>query len=559
MQNYNRGTQEAPHHTEGLFYMMRYLRLYLNHGVFISTFSFARGLEHNLNNSLIRVGMALLLAAGLFTGCATAPIDFPRSYSEAITDTRDTTLGQAAEAWQKQHPGVSGFYPLFNGTDALGARLALIDVAESSIDAQYFLMKHDMAGTVFVGKLLEAADRGVRVRLLLDDVFTTIDDDSFLLLTQHPNIEMRLFNPVGRGGISFWLNYLGDFDRANRRMHNKSFTVDNQVSIVGGRNIAEEYFALKAGEEFRDADMLCLGPIAREIAVTFDLFWNHELSVPVEAFDTGKNKLDLATVRSEVSEQRLSQVEATYKRALESNLIQDFANERIALFPAQAEVITDDPEKLLNNISPDHQKLITRMAEIIMNANSEVIVVTPYLIPGDTGMNFWKEVVDNDVSVIMLTNSLASNNHIPVHAAYARYRHRLIDTGVQLYEVRVDATDPSKGDGEAFESVTLHTKAIMIDRKLLFIGSLNLDPRSIDINTEMGVLINSSEMSERIAIPFMEYLPTTTYRVTEAEDGSLRWTSIIDDVKVVEKSEPQASTWRRFKAFLSRVLPESQL
>jgi putative cardiolipin synthase len=513
-----------------------------------------------LNNTLTRIGITLLITAGLLTGCATAPIDYPRSYSEAIIDTRDTPLGQAAEDWQKQHPGTSGFYPLIKGTDALGARLALIDDAEVSIDAQYFLMKHDMAGTVFVGKLLEAADRGVRVRLLLDDVFTTVGDDSFLLLTQHPNIEMRLFNPVGRGGASYWLNYLGDFDRANRRMHNKSFTVDNHASIVGGRNIAEEYFALKSGEEFRDFDMLCLGPAAGEIAKTFDRFWNHELSVPVEAFDSGKNTLDLATVRAEVSEERLNQAEAIYKRAVESTLIQDLINDRVALFPAKYEVITDDPEKLLNKISPDQQILITRMGEVVMNAQDEVIVVTPYLIPGKSGLEFWEEVIDNDVRVIMVTNSLASNNHIPVHAGYARYRHRLIDMGVQLHEMRVDATSaPEDSDDEGFESVTLHTKAIMIDRKLLFFGSLNLDPRSIDINTEMGVLIKSADMSEQLAKPFMENLPKNTYRVIEAEDGSLRWIGVIDSVEVVEKGEPQSSNWRRFKAFLSRILPESQL
>jgi len=512
-----------------------------------------------LNKSLIRVCITLLLTAGLFTGCATAPIDYPRTPSEAITDTRDTTLGKAAADWQKKHPGTSGFYPLLNGTDALGARLALIDAAESSIDAQYFLMKHDMAGTVFVGKLLEAADRGVRVRLLLDDVFTTVDDDIFLLLNQHPNIEMRLFNPVGRGGASFWLNYLADFDRANRRMHNKSFTIDNQVSIVGGRNIAEEYFELKDSEEFRDADMLCFGPVASDIAKTFDRFWNHELSLPVEAFDTGNKDLDLAKVRAEVSEDRVNQAETIYKRAIETDLLQDIANGRIALFPARYEVITDDPDKLLSKVSQDHKILVTRMARVILNAQDEVIVVTPYLIPGDSGLEFWQEVVDNDVRVIMLTNSLASNNHIPVHAAYARYRHRLIDIGVELREMRVDATTTKDTDTEAFETATLHTKAIMVDRKLLFIGSLNLDPRSIDINTEMGVLIKSADMSQQIAEPFFETLQERSYRVIEAEDGSLRWIGIIDGVEVIEKGEPQAGAWTRFKAFLSRILPESQL
>ncbi len=500
-----------------------------------------------------------MILHALISGCASGPINYPRNYSEVITDTRDTTLGRAVTEWHKEHPDISGFYPLISGNDALGARLALIDMAESSIDAQYFLMKKDMAGLVFVAKLLEAADRGVRVRFLLDDIFTSVDDEAFLTMNQHPNIKMRLFNPVGRGGSSL-LNFLGDFDRANRRMHNKSLTIDNQISIVGGRNIAEEYYELKKDGKFKDLDILGVGPVAGDIAKTFDRFWNHELSVPVEAFDSGKKDRNLAGVRSEISEELRQEAESVYVRAIDSELIQSLFNDRVPLFPARAEVITDDPEKLLNKVSRDHQLLITRMSEVIANADEEVIVVTPYLIPGKDGIEFWDYVTDKDVRVIMLTNSLASNNHIPVHGAYASYRHRLIRSGVELYEMRVDATEvPGARDDETYDSVTLHTKAIMIDRRYLFVGSLNLDPRSIDINTEMGVLIDSPEMSEQIVKPFLNSLPQQSYRVVEDKNGSLRWYGIIDGKEVVETSEPQASTWRRFKAFISRILPESQL
>jgi putative cardiolipin synthase len=507
----------------------------------------------------IKIILLIMLLPALTTGCATGPINYPRRYSEAITDTRDTELGRAVTQWHSEHPDDSGFYPLISGKDAFGARLALIDMAERSIDVQYFLMKNDMAGLVFVDKLLEAADRGVRVRLLLDDVFTKVEDEAFLLINQHPNIEIRLFNPVGRGG-SYWLNFLADFDRANRRMHNKSFTVDNQVSIIGGRNIAEEYFELKKGGEFRDLDILGLGPVAAEIAITFDRFWNHELSVPVEAFDSGKKKQDLEAVREAFSEELREESDSIYVQAVESELIQDLFNDRIPLYPATAEVITDDPEKLLNKVSQDHQVLVTRMAEVVANANAEVIIVTPYLIPGKEGIEFWNRVTDKNVRVIVLTNSLASTNHIPVHGAYARYRHRLIQAGVELHELRVDASELSKGDDEkAFESVTLHTKAIMVDRRYLFIGSLNLDPRSIDINTEMGVLVDSADMSARIAAPFMERLPSKSYTVVEDENGRLRWHGLIDGKQVIEDSEPQAGRWRRFKAFVTRILPESQL
>lgn len=511
------------------------------------------------NRFVKKVSAIYLLLAVLMTSCATGPIDHPRTHSEVIQDTEDTRLGRESAAWQQAYPGMPGFYPLLSGMDALGARLAMIGMAERTIDAQYFLMKSDMVGLIFIGKLLEAADRGVRVRFLLDDIFTSVDDQVLLLLDQHPNVELRLFNPISRRGLS-WLNFVGDFQRANRRMHNKSLTVDNQVSIVGGRNIAEEYFELKAGEEFRDLDMLTFGSVAGEIGATFDRFWNHELSVPMEAFRSDKDNLDLEAAREELSMDLREAMQSIYAKAVGSDLLKALVDGRMPMFPAVAEVITDDPEKLLNKVSVDHQVLVTRMAEVVAKADSEVIVVTPYFIPGASGVEFWRGLAERGVRVVILTNSLASNNHIPVHAAYARYRHPIIRAGVELYEMRVDATEATRdNDDDAFESVTLHAKAILVDRKYTFIGSLNLDPRSIDINTEMGVLVNSADMAERLAEPFLAGLPDMTYRVVENDNGSLRWHAMIDGTGVTEDSEPQAGYWRRFKAFLSRVLPESQL
>ena len=206
----------------------------------------------------------LFLVAVAFTGCTTVPFDEPKPYSKVIKDTADTRLGREVSAWVDAHDGRSGFYPLSNGMDALGVRLRLAEVAEKSIDLQYFLMKRDTAGAVMMNALLKAADRGVRVRFLLDDIFTTAPDRGLLLMNQHPNIEVRLFNPISRRGFAT-LNLVGDFRQANRRMHNKSFTVDNRISVVGGRNIADEYFELKEGSEFVDFDVIAMGPIAAEI------------------------------------------------------------------------------------------------------------------------------------------------------------------------------------------------------------------------------------------------------------------------------------------------------
>ena len=495
----------------------------------------------------------------LLAGCHSGPIDYPRTYSEVIVDTQDTHLGREVGAWQQSHPGVSGFYPLLRGLDGLGARLALMDRAERTIDAQYFLMTSDTAGLIFAGKLLEAADRGVRVRFLLDDIYTTVDDDVLVLLDQHPNIDMRLFNPLSRKG-RHWLNFFGDFKRANRRMHNKSFTVDNQVSIVGGRNIGEEYFDLNAGTEFRDFDMLALGTVAGEIAKTFDRYWNHKLSVPMEAFASQEKKPDLAAARARVSQEKRDIAASVYARAVGSSLIQDLMVDRTLLFPAGAEVVTDDPEKLLNRVGPDHKVLATRMAEVVANAQSEVIIVTPYFIPRKTGVELLRGLTQRGVRVLVLTNSLAANNHVPVHAAYARYRHRLLRADVELYEMRVDATRmPQKEDDKLFDAVTLHSKVIMVDRRHTFVGSLNLDPRSIDLNSEMGVLIDSPIMSESLGQRFLERLPESAYQVIRDKRGRLRWHAEVDGREVIEKDEPQAGFWRRFKVFMSRGIPENQL
>jgi len=259
----------------------------------------------------------LILMAILPIACTTAPPDFPKNYSEAIMDTTKTRLGEQVAKWRVNHGRKSGFYPLIAGTDALGARLALIDHADLTIDAQYFLMMPDRTGHLFAMKLLEAADRGVRIRLLLDDIFTSVNDDALLVLNQHPNIEIRLFNPIARSGI-YYLNYLGDFKRANRRMHNKSFTVDNQASIVGGRNIADEYFELLKNAKFRDFDMLALGPVATDISKTFDRFWNHKLSVPMKEFENDKGLLNLATIRSNIDKEALEDNKSIYAKAIGS-------------------------------------------------------------------------------------------------------------------------------------------------------------------------------------------------------------------------------------------------
>ncbi len=500
--------------------------------------------------------LSTVLVVALTGACASLPTDYEKAETAALTDTADTSLGEAVSRWTAAHNGQSGFYPLPAGLDALGARLALIDRAERSIDVQYFLIKADGAGLIFAGKLVEAADRGVRVRFLLDDVFTTVTDQDLLLLDQHPNIEIRVFNPVARGGIS-WLTFALNFKTANRRMHNKSFTVDNQATIVGGRNIADEYFQLTADAEFLDFDILAFGPVAPEVSTTFDRYWNHELAVPLSAFEISEK--GLPALRERLSAAMKTTGDSIYRDAIDTPLVQNLLNRTATLFPADAEVVTDDPDKLLNAVSRDQQILITRMAEVVVAATKEVMVSTPYFVPGDEGVAFWKRIVDSGVKVSIVTNSLTSTNHVAVHSAYAGYRKKLLDAGVDLYEVRANAMAAAAASGELPESVTLHTKAASIDGRYTFIGSLNLDPRSIDINTEMGVLIDATALSGPLAERFKQRLPELAYKLELDERGKILWRATIDGKEVIETSEPLASGGRKFSAWVQKIAPESQM
>lgn len=495
----------------------------------------------------------------LVTGCASAPLDYPKESSFAIQDTSQTLQAKNVAKWLDNRTDINGFYPLNQGFDAFGARLALMDNAEVSIDVQYFLMKPDNAGLVFASKLVAAADRGVRVRLLLDDIFTTVEDEKLSIINDHTNIDVRLFNPIARKGI-YAFNYLGHFSLANRRMHNKAFISDNQIAIVGGRNIAAEYYQLENTGEFLDFDMLSIGPIVREVSTQFDRYWNHELAVPMEALFTQKDEEKAQEIRETLQQKMAAVGESVYADAINTKVIRQLSNQTIAPYIAEARLITDDPQKLLEDVSDEQQVVANEMREVLRAADSEIIISTPYFIPRKRGMELVEELRAKGIRILIFTNSLATNNHTSVHSAYASYRKDLIKAGVELWEARADAANITTEEAETqLVKLTLHTKGILIDRKQVFVGSLNLDPRSIDINTEMGLLINSPELSELLAEIVLEQLPNIAYRVKLDEKGDLVWHGIIDGEEVVETTEPQTSSWLRFKAWFLKIAPEKQL
>ena len=514
----------------------------------------------NTVNTLPRLSLVALLSVVL-SACVSAPLNYPKQESLALTDAETSSTRQASNAleWVDGREEVNGFYPLTEGFDAFGARLKLMDNAEKSLDIQYFLMKPDNAGLVFAAEMLKAADRGVRVRFLLDDIFTTVDVDDLAILDSHSNIEVRLFNPIARKGIAL-LNYLGHFSLTNRRMHNKSFVADNRIAIVGGRNIAVEYYQLETTGEFVDFDMLAVGPVVREVSSQFDLYWNHQLAIPLTAFYNADDKDVLQASRVLLEQEMARAGQSIYAEAIQTPVLKKFEDGEASPFIAPARLITDDPGKLLQEISDDHKIVANEIRQALVEAESEIILITPYFIPRKGGIELLRKIRNKGVRVTVVTNSLATNNHTPVHSAYASYRRRLLDAGVELWEARVDAAKIILPDGESqLDKLTLHTKGILIDRKRVFVGSLNLDPRSVDINTEMGLLINSVEMGEFMTERVRQNIPKIAYRVNMDEDRNLSWHATIDGREVIETKEPQTTAWQRFMAWLMKIAPESQL
>lgn len=472
----------------------------------------------------------------------------------------DSSLGQSAKEWRESHGDLSGFYGLAYGIEALGARLRLIEAAEYSLDLQYFLIKPDQAGALITGELLRAADRGVRVRFLIDDVFTSGVDHQLGVLNSHPNIEVRLFNPLPRTMPKF-MGYLSDFRRVNRRAHNKLLTADNAYAIVGGRNLADEYSGLKEDVRFDDYDVLMVGPLVEDISEGFDQFWNSKLSVPVEAFELEHDPEELKQWRDEVEEKMQEGIKGAYSDAVNHPLVQQIVDgERVAV-AAPAVAVTDRPEKLENRVGDRrHSVIANELDERFEAAEWEVIAITPYFIPGEAGVALVKELLEGGVKVVIVTNSLASTNHVAVHSGYARYREELLAVGAEICEVRADAlTNPIVGEVES-ERLTLHTKAVLIDRRTIFLGSPNLDPRSLEINTEMGIFIDSPAVGADFYDAIADGMREICFMLSFDEHGNLRWTFDDGKRREVLDSEPLASFGRKFMVKFFSLLPiESQL
>jgi putative cardiolipin synthase len=446
------------------------------------------------------------------------------------------------------------------------SRVALADQAAQTIDVQTFLFNDDATGRLVAGRLLAAADRGVRVRLLVDAIDTP-EPDLFDALDAHGDIEVRLFNPFRSrdpGVLSSAGQMLLEFSRLNRRMHNKSFIVDNRVAIVGGRNIGDEYFDANEQSNFRDLDLLAIGPVVRDASRAFDTYWNDETAVPASSFESKHNQVeDLARLRERLAKDARKFAESDYAQAVIAELPHGATEVRPGeWFRGPAELVADQPEKAQVRGDEPGLRIGPRLRQVLDSAQSEVVMTTPYFVPGEDDIAHLLALVQRGVEVAVLTNSLASTDHATVHSAYSERRRALVEGGVRMFELRPrPEAAPSAAVAASGSDVALHAKSFVVDRRIVFVGSLNMDQRSKLLNTEMGLVVDSPELGAAVASYFESATtPANAYEVIVEKPGAdLQWVTEENGERKVLSREPEVGLVRRTKVMLTRLLPIDNL
>jgi len=519
-------------------------------------------------------GLCFLLAA--MTACSDKGAEMIKSSTTDKTESRafnkpeTTYLGQTAASIAADHGGDSGFLLLDRGRDALSWRLILADAAEKSIDAQYFLWKNDEAGKVMMQRLLAAAERGVRVRVLIDDSMTDSDPEYLALLGAHPNIEVRLYKPFGpkRKSLLRWVDYAAHLKVIDHRMHNKLYLVDGSMEIIGGRNFANEYFEYPGEFVFRSRDLLALGPVVETSGAAFDMYWNSDWAVPIEdvvshvptAEEAAANKTDLDAFAADPANYPTGFYDDPKQIDAEMAALEN------ALLWGKGKLLVDDvPDK---DGKPQTREEFDRTGVTIgraaADATDEALIQSAYLILEDDGALGIETLIQRGVTVKLATNSMAANNHLSAFVSYRKQRKRMLAGGAEVYEMRPDAkTERAQFTAEELaEHKTffgLHAKTMVFDRKVVFVGSFNLDPRSVNLNTEMGLMVESEALGRAVAESIENDIAAgSSWRVILKDDGSVAWVTMEDGVIREEfNKEPMTTAAERAEADALALIPDS--
>lgn len=505
-----------------------------------------------------------LLLLSILVSCVYSRSDGTTLPSRAFDRPGDTENGRRFAARSGEHPGDSALYVLGNGLDAFAARVAIIDGAEHAVDAQYYIYHDDVTGDLLLQRMLLAADRGVRVRLLIDDVGTSGIDDILGAANVHPNLEVRLFNPRARGpwnGLAKTLDMLRRPRRLNHRMHNKLLSGDGLVAVVGGRNIGDEYFDATEGVNFSDLDLVAAGPVVAEVGEQFDLYWNCEYAKRLDDWRSfASDEDDLAELERQLAERHQAALDSPYvERLRATGLVQDILSGDIPVYWAPTLARSDLPSKIVADSDEIEATLLTtRLGEALPQARSDLLIVSPYFVPRASGVEHLVDAVRRGVRVRVLTNSLAATDVPAVHAGYKQYRRALLEGNVELYELQPAGDLLSEGYSSGVfgsSNASLHAKTFLIDQRHVFVGSLNLDPRSVELNTELGLVVNSKALAADLIEGIEKALaPSASWRLSLV-NGDLVWTGLRDGRMVELHTEPDTSWWTRSKTWFLGLLP----
>lgn len=518
----------------------------------------------------------LCCTSAFLTACATKPpaTAFDRPVTHALSPTENTPLRAALEPLEAAHPGESGFRVLSSGTDALQMRIALARAATKTLDMQYYIANEDTTGKLLLGAALYAADHGVRVRMLVDDLNFKDIDRIMAGLNSHSNIEIRVFNPFGsarEGVFERTTNVFTQIGHFTRRMHNKAMIADNQLAIVGGRNLGDEYFNASEVLQFRDIDVLAAGPITADVSASFDDYWNSSVAYPLGVLNKQKfDREELDQTRDDLRKHWRTNADPYNAKPLNATpLATQIAGKQLGLTWAQAEFEADQPEKI-ESPSPDYvSPPMKRLGELMKDAHKDFLVVSPYFVPHDAGVTALGALTQRGVRVAILTNSLAATDAVAVQAGYSPFRVPLLQQGVELYEFKPRQDTPTAGIAGSRSRASLHAKTYVIDRRILVIGSMNLDPRSAHLNTELALVIHSPELAAQVADIFATATaPERSYRVTLADGAQLAylrsigaplsplvWTDVEDGTRRTYIFDPQAGLYRNALTGLFSLLP----
>lgn len=513
---------------------------------------------------------ALLIC--LTSACGSLPKNDQQKTSYAMKDTAHTQLGKGIYEWRNKN-GVSdedsGLLLLKDGVNAFVARIAIARLSSETLDIQYYLYHNDLAGGLLTSELWRAAERGVRVRVLLDDMDMAGRDKNLAILNAHKNIEIRIFNPFIRGKART-SQFVTRFGSVTRRSHNKAMIADNQIGIIGGRNIGDEYFSADPNMEFGDLDIAITRPGALDISAEFDLYWNNQLAYPVATLIPKQTTPEeLASVEHYVAEFAEEHKDSEYiQRLINSEFIQRIESGTTPYHSGKVEILYDHPNKISSDRDQIEFHLTPKLAPYITGTQSELLVISPYFVPGKQGVEFFSAMKARGIQVKVLTNSLTSNDVPIVHAGYSKYRKRLLKAGVEIFELDKEALGQDfkrhksrlTREGLKGSKASLHAKYFIMDRKTAFIGSLNLDPRSVVENTEIGAVVDSPELATELAEEFDQYIKKIAFEL-KLQDNRIVWHRHGNqgNIKTFYK-EPHSSWWDRFSINLMKLLPaESQL